>query len=430
MRPPNPVRLRNLSGFRALWAAEAVSGTGSSISLVVVPIFAVVSLDATPVGMAAIGLAVIVPGLVLSLPMAAIADRSRNHVRHFCRSELGVATATMSIPILWSFGFLSIHTLVVLILVETTLKRLSASHRSHIIVNVVPNDSLVAASGAMAALSSAGSVVGQGLGGIILRFATAPIAFCVDAASTVAGVSLLAGLRKSEAGFKDRQRLNASPTADDGGCCTEPGPPGALAVPRTLRQVANRVLRQPTMLCLAGVAILGAVGETSFVIYAADTLNFSAGSLALFVATGALGGVAGGLLAARMERRFRRWTLVVASLVSASSTIPLVLADAGGLFAIAAVIYFELSGAFGGTVIAATVFGGLQQTTEAADMARTMATAATVLQIGAVLGLLAGGLLATVYGERVALALAPAVLAVGACAYALLISGKRRRAEQ
>jgi hypothetical protein len=56
--------------FARLWVAQVVSSLGTEVSALAIPLIAVVTLDAPPVGVAVLTAAAYLPSLILGLPAA------------------------------------------------------------------------------------------------------------------------------------------------------------------------------------------------------------------------------------------------------------------------------------------------------------------------------------------------------------------------
>ena len=61
--------------FRRLWIAETISQFGTQVSLLAVPLVAIVLLDATPFQVALLGTIEFLPFILFSLPAGAWVDR-------------------------------------------------------------------------------------------------------------------------------------------------------------------------------------------------------------------------------------------------------------------------------------------------------------------------------------------------------------------
>lgn len=392
--PSLPTRLSRNPSFRWYWSALAVSGTGSAVSVVVLPIVAAASLGASPTQMALLGAMGMLPGLLLQVPAAMWADS--------IQARLGIMVATQAlqgvlvaiIPVLWWLDALTFMHLVTIVALKALLGVFLAATSSPLIVEVVPPDQLVAASGRLNGTRSATDIVGQAAGGGLLALVAAPVLLLADAVSF-----LLAAV------LTRRIHVSAAPSTDSG-----PRPKGRFSV-RDVAAIGKRLVTRIDVWCVVAIALVNGISEAVFILFCLHSLNITASAIGLLLAAGAFGGVFGGFLVGRMLERFGRWTVGIGLLTTVWSITPLPFVGPGLLGGVA-VVNFELAGAFGGTVIMAAVFGTLQAEAAAdGTVARTMALASNTLQIAALVGLAIGAAIGGAATPRAALAVSAVLLA-------------------
>ena len=98
---PQPPSLWRNSAFLRLWAAQAVSLTGTAVTMVALPLIAVSALHTTPQQMGLLVAAEIAPALLLRIPAAAWADASSRHVPIMVASSLLKGALIAAVPLLW-----------------------------------------------------------------------------------------------------------------------------------------------------------------------------------------------------------------------------------------------------------------------------------------------------------------------------------------
>jgi hypothetical protein len=380
--------LRRNVEFRRYWFATAVSMAGSSVSLVALPILAVDALGATSLWIAAIGIAAQAPGLVLALPAAERSGRYDDPFAWLCRTEMMVACATLVIPILYALSMLSLWGLVILVLLEATFKTLSSVVRPMAVSMTVKPEDMVGGAGSMAAVSSASSVVGSGIAALFTRFSTTAVALVADGVSTLVGVLVLRTLRGLDRAVPIVEVVSP----------TEP--------PRSSRATMVRNLFQyDEVRALVAVASMGGVLETVVLVHALRTLKIDAGVVALMLALGAIGGVAGGAVASTLDRRAPSALMPWAMAVYAVAVVPFALAE-NEFVGAATLALFELLSAAAGTVTIAVAFGRLQRQTVDKTLASTMAAASVATQAAALMGLATGAVLTSLFTDRLVLIVA------------------------
>lgn len=376
------------AGFRALWTAISVSQLGSAVSLVTVPLIAVISLHATAGQMAWLAALDLAPSLLVRVPAAAWSDALGGRRKAFmvaCNLLQGAIIG--SVPLLWWAGALSFFSLLALGGVASLVAGVAASLSSPLLVQVVPKESLVSANGKLGASRSIADISGPALSGALLAVLAAPLVVIIDAVSFVMAALLLTRVRPERSG-------------------------AAEAAPDT-RKPASRVLalsaalaRRSTVQALICVAFVNGIEHAVLALFMVRELHMRASAIGLLLSLGAVGGVAGGFLVGRVLKSLgpgRTMGLGAACTIVSLSVLPF---SAPGLSSATAVALLELASSFGGTLMVATVFGELQGSAAEGTIAQVMAVSGAFLETAALLGTPAGGLLATFLGLRTTVAVA------------------------
>src|SRR6478672_6492425 len=98
--------------FRRLWIAETISQFGTQVSLLAVPLVAIVLLDANPFQVALLGTIEFLPFILFSLPAGAWVDRLRRRPI-LIAGDVGRALMLASIPVAFQLGVLTVEQLYV-----------------------------------------------------------------------------------------------------------------------------------------------------------------------------------------------------------------------------------------------------------------------------------------------------------------------------
>lgn len=185
------------SDLLKLWVGQTVSQLGSQVSLLAVPLTAVVTLGASATQVGILRAADTVPVLLVGLFAGAWVDRMRRRsiliAADVCRAlllasiPLAAVLHTMSIELLYVVGFL----------VGTLTVFFDVAYASFL-PSLVPREKLVEANSKLEATNSAARVAGPSLGGLLVGWLTAPIAVAIDAASFGLSALLLGWIRMSE----------------------------------------------------------------------------------------------------------------------------------------------------------------------------------------------------------------------------------------
>lgn len=183
--------------FLKLWSAYTVSRLGSQITLLALPLTAVLLLGAgaTETGLlvAARTASSVVPGPFLG---AWVDRRTRKPI--LVGTNVASAIVIGSIPVAAMLGVLTMPQLYAVAYVAGVLSSAGELARSAIMPGLIGRDRLVAANSSMQASGAFTQIAGPSLGGALVQALSAPIAMAFDAASFVASAAVLAVVRVRE----------------------------------------------------------------------------------------------------------------------------------------------------------------------------------------------------------------------------------------
>lgn len=312
--------------FLLLVSGQAVSSTGSQISLVAFPLL-MLALTNSP---ALAGLMTALRGLpfvLLCLPVGALVDRW-DRKRVMILSDAGRAIALGSIPVALALGHLTYVQLALVSLIEGSLFVFFNLAESACIPHVVAKEQLTAATGQNEVLYSLSAMVGPALGPILYGLGSA-VPFLADAISY--GVSMFS-LYFIRAQFQEERSAVASNLwAEVGEGLTW------LWHNQLIRFLAVLTLGL-TVPCSGYVLIL---------IVLAQHMHASNAVIGLIFACGGIGSIAGSLMASPLQRRFgfgrvmivTTWIWVLSWLFYALAPNPLLLGLANAVSFIVVPIY-------------------------------------------------------------------------------------------
>jgi len=183
--------------FLTMWSGQALSQFGAQVSLLAIPVLAVLLLDATSFEVGVLNAADTAAFLVVGLPAGAWIDRMRKrHVMIWADAVRAVAIAT--IPALWALGWLQIwHVYVVALVVGVATVFFDVSYQS-IIPSLVRKNQIAEANGKLEATSQLAHLVGPAFAGWLIGVFTAPIAMVATAFTYVASFTALSFTRDHE----------------------------------------------------------------------------------------------------------------------------------------------------------------------------------------------------------------------------------------
>lgn len=193
---PSPTRAPGTE-FNKLWIGYSISRIGSQITLLALPLAAILLLGA---GATETGLLVAARTAPIALAGPFIGVCVDRHPRRpvLIATAVGNAIAIGTIPAAAVLGVLSLPQLYAVSLLAGTFSTASQNARSAIIPALVGRARLVRSNARLQASDSVAQVAGPSLGGALVQALTAPIAIAVDAASFLAAAVLVATIRLDE----------------------------------------------------------------------------------------------------------------------------------------------------------------------------------------------------------------------------------------
>jgi MFS family permease len=277
-----PALLRENLTFRRFWVGETVSLLGDQITLIALPLVAVLALHAGAAQMGYLTAAALVPNLLFSLHFGAWVDRRGRRRQMMIAADLGRAVATITIPVAYAFDALTIQQLYVVAFVGGTLSVLFSVSHSTLFVSIVPRARYVEANQLLHGSRALSFVGGPSIGGLLVQLLTAPVALVADALSFV--VSAL---------FLRRISVPEPPT--------EESPRGHLVA--GARFIWGNPTVRASLLATATINFFNFVFFALFVLFATRSLHVAPGTLGLVLGAGAVGGVIGAVVMGRVVRR-------------------------------------------------------------------------------------------------------------------------------
>jgi len=386
--------------FGRLWSASAISNLGNGMTVTAAPLLAA-SLSHDPRLVAGLSGATMLPWLVCGLAGGAVADRLD---RKWLMTVVdGVrAVLLLAVALLVSSGSASLPLLYALFFLAGAGATLFDPASEAVVPAVVPEPGLTKANGRLQSAEAIGmDFVGPALGGLLFAVA-AGAPFLVDAVSFGLSALLVAGLPG---------RFRAPPESVE--------PAGQRSSIRAdiaggLRAIAER----PRLRAMMAMAVLGNVATFAtlgvVVLFAQRNLGVTPSTFGLLMMGAGVGGLAGGLGAARLERAVgARGIGVGCGLGSAAAFAALATTSSPVVFTLAIAAIAGVTAAW--CVEAVTI---RQRIVPDELRGRVGATYRAVAWAGMPLGTLAGGFLASGFGLRGVFWLS-AALSLGICAVAL-----------
>jgi MFS family permease len=393
---PRPGGLWRQPDFLKLWAGHTISLLGSQVTLVALPLVAIVTLQASPLQVGLLAAVGSLPTLLFGLAAGVWADRLRRRPLMIA-ADLGRALALLAVPAGALTGRLSIEWLYAVAFLTGALGLVGGVAAAAFLPTLVGRERLVDAGGKLSLSAAAAEVAGPGLAGGLTQLLTAPVAIAVDAASFLASAACLGAIRVAE------------PTP-------EPPPEGRRFWPEAragLLVVLGHPLLRPLVGSTGWVTFWSHVLEAVSLLYLTRELGLSPAVVGVVFAVSNVGFLVGAAGAARVVARLGVGMTLVIALVAtglADLATPLVgvtpLVGAAPLAA--AAILTAAQFAFGLAVVIFTITsGGLRQACTPDPLRGRMAATTRVLVAGMTpLGSLMGGALGELIGLPATLVLA------------------------
>jgi MFS family permease len=301
--PLIPVLLRRPE-FRNLWLGQTISVFGDQVTLLAIPIVAVLILDAEPEQMGLLTAAGLLPHLLFSLPAGVWLDRVHRRRRLMIAADLLRAIVIASVAVAYVANVLTLAQLFAVTFIVGSLAVAFDISWSTIFVSVVERENYVPANALFNGSRSFSFVAGPSIGGVLIQAFKAPFAVVVDALSYVASAFFISRLRAPEP--------PVSPT-------TEP-------IRRQLATGLSFIFRDPIMrpsiLSAATLNFFNFAFSALFVLYVTTFLGVNPGELGLALGAGAVGGLIGAVIAASVGRKIGiGWSFLVGLLVFGGSSI-------------------------------------------------------------------------------------------------------------
>jgi len=385
--------------FLRFWAGETLSLYGAQITLLALPLTAVLVFDAGPEEVGLLRFLQLIPYLAFALLFGVWIDRRRR--RPVMIGANAARTVLIGlVPVLAALDLLTLPTLLVIAFAVGTVSVLFDVSWMSYVPALVKDKQLVEANAKLAVTSTSADTAGPGVAGVLVSALTAPTAMVVDAASYLVSVVSLVLIRTPE-----------------------PQPPATGAKRRLGPELAEGLRWVFGNIYLRFLAFVGAACNffsiataTMFLVYAVRDKSVSPAELGLIFSLGAAGGLAGSLVSAALIRRFPIGSVYFWSLAAVFAG-PLLIPLAGGPELVAETMFvasFFIS--YSGLAVANVLILSMRQTITPPNlMGRMNAAMRTLMFGGGALGGPAGGLLAGMIG------LHGALWAIGIGAAAMLV---------
>jgi MFS family permease len=277
-----PWLLRENPDFRRLWAGLSISQLGDQISLIALPLVAVLALDSSAAQMGYLAAAGLAPNLLFALHAGALADRFGRRRKLMIAADLGRAVLIGSIPAAYAVDRLSLGLLYVVAFLVGTLSVLFTVSYSTLFVSILSRERYVEGTSLVSGSRALSFVVGPSIGGWLVQILSAPVALIADGLSFVGSALFLGSMSPKEPPTSRRRRGEVMAGA---------------------RFIARSSIMRASLLATATVNYFNFVFWALLVLYATRELHVAPGTLGLVLGAASTGGVVGSIVAGRLGRR-------------------------------------------------------------------------------------------------------------------------------
>lgn len=385
-----------------LWGAQGISAFGSQITLLALPLVAILTLRASAFEVAALTALGLVPFIFLSAPAGVWVDRLRRRPI-LVLTDIGRGASLLSIPIAYALGALTLPHLYGVALLNGVLTVFFTLAYQAYLPSLLAREHLVEANTKFEATESAARLAGPGAAGGLVALTSAPVAVLADAVTFFASGALIVSM-------KHREAVAADPAKEPGAFWHELRDGGRFA----LRNVYTRAILATTAIINVGFSMAWAI----LLVYVVRELEMSAGTAGLVLSAGEAGGLLGVIVASRLTRRAGAGPVIIGSAALFGPAL-LVIALAPSSMPIPFVILGWSLGSFASVLYNATTVGVRQALVPQRLQGRVVGFARTIVWGVSPLGSLAGGALAAAAGLRFAIVVG-ALVALVALVPALL----------
>ncbi len=379
-----PPTLRQHHDFMRLWVGQSTSLIGSQVTIVALPLVAVILMDATALEVGILGAFLRLP-MVLFPFVGVWVDRVRRR-QVMLWSDVARAGIMASIPVLYWADLLTMPWMYVVVLVLGLFSVLfEIAYRSYL-PSLVSTEHLGDGNSKLQLSDSVSKAVGPGMAGIMLGWWSAATVIVADVVSYVGSAIALLLIRKPE----------PKPAPDDDGGHV------LAAIWAGLQWVMAQPLIRPLALASAVYSFFEiGVLQALYVIFVTQEADIPGAWLGFILATGGAGAIIGAFFSARLMKRFGPGPTMLGCMIVGNTSLLLVpLAGGPRWLAAAMLVVAQVSVNLTTQIFLVNHLTLLQTITPPAMAGRVVATIWSLGLVPAPLGALLGGVFGSVVGLR------------------------------
>ena len=278
-----PPILRENPNFRRYFIGQSISMLGDQVTLIALPLTAVLALHASAGQMGALTTAFLVPNLLFSLHAGAWVDRRGRRRQVMLVTDVLRGLCIATIPLAYAFGHLSWTLLYTVSFLTGSLGVLFNVGFGAFFQVVVPREDYVEANSLIHGSRGFSFLAGNSIGGILVQLFRGPYALALDAASFLWSALFLARIDAEE-------------------------PPGAPresgGILSGVRWIKRNAIVRASLLGVATLNLFNFMFFALFVLYATRELGVRPAMLGIVLGAASVGTLLGSFVTARVSRRF------------------------------------------------------------------------------------------------------------------------------
>ncbi|MGI8450083.1 MAG: MFS transporter [Streptosporangiaceae bacterium] len=286
-REPGPSLLRH-RGFMLLWAGQTVSQTGSQVTILALPLVAIVILKASTFQVGLLSAALTSAYLLISLPARVLADHADKRRIMLC-CDLALLIIIGSVPAAQTAGVLTLGQLYGVALASGVLSVLFTVAYTSYLPELIEPSQLIDGNGKLSTSQSVAQLAGPSLGALLVGLFGAARAMTGDALSYAASalcLLLIRTTRPRSAPARRQQRTRFRSEIGEG-----------------LRYVRRDPILRKAVAWSGTANFFVIMVETLGPLFLVRVLHQRPAYVGLILALGAAGGIAGGFLSGTLAPR-------------------------------------------------------------------------------------------------------------------------------
>jgi len=277
-----PPILRNNPNFRRYFIGQSVSLLGDQITLIALPLTAVLALHADAAQMGALTTVALIPNLLFSLHAGVWVDRRGRRRQMMLAMDVGRGLVIATIPVAYALGHLTWAQLYIVGFLTGALSVLFNVAYGGFFQTVVPREDYVAANSLIHGSRAFSFLAGTSIGGVLVQLLRGPYALAVDGVSFVWSALFLGRIDAVE----------------------PPGaPPASGGLLSGSRWIWRNAVIRAELLGVATINLFNFMFFALFLLYATRELHVHPAALGIVLGTASVGTLAGSFVTARIARR-------------------------------------------------------------------------------------------------------------------------------